>query len=96
MANIKKYKRNYGFLTDASKAINEGLGDKSGRTVSMRTAHGFKNTFDLENMDDDTAEDIVHGGMIASAALLASKNEGAKIGGLLLLIGLVACYQNGK
>ncbi|MFZ5551873.1 MAG: hypothetical protein ACOZCO_02065 [Bacteroidota bacterium] len=94
---IKKSKRNYGILTDASKAINEALGDKTGRTVSMRTAHGFKNSFELnDSMDDETAEDIVHGGMVASALLLCSKNEGAKIGGLLLLLSLVACYQNGK
>lgn len=90
-------KRNYGLLTDASKAINEALGDKTGRTVSMRTAHGFKNTFNLnETMDDNTAEDIVHAGMVASAALLVNKNDGAKIAGALLLLGLIGCYQNGK
>lgn len=90
-------KRNYGLLTDASKTINEALGDKTGRTVSMRTAHGFKNTFNLnETIDDNTAEDIVHTGMLASAALLTNKSDGAKIVGALLLLGLIGCYQNGK
>lgn len=89
------YNRNYGAFTDASKSLNKLFGDKSERTVSMRTAHGFKNSFKLSNMSDETAEDIAHGGMIASAGLLASKNKGAKVAGLLLALGLVASYQNG-
>ncbi len=94
---IEPAHRNYGALTDLSKAANELLGDKSGRTVSMRTAHGFKNVFNLnDEMTDNTAEDIVHAGMLASVALLSSKNDGAKIGGLFLALSLAACYQNGK
>jgi hypothetical protein len=87
---------NYGVLTDISKGLNYTLGDRTGRTVSMRTAQGFKTAFKLDNMSDDDAEDIVHLGMVATAGLLTSKNNGAKAGGLLVLLGLVACYQNGK
>lgn len=92
---ITGYKRNYGALTEGSKLLNEILGDKSGRTVSRRTAQGFKNTFGLNEMSDDKAEDIVHVGMIASGGLLASKSRGAKAAGLLLALGLFVAYQNG-
>lgn len=91
-----KTKRNYGILTDFSKELNSALGDKTGRTVSRRTAHGIKRGFNLHDMHDNDAEDIAHGAMITTAALLASKNDGAKVCGALLLLGLVACYQNGR
>ncbi len=93
---LTKSTRNYGVITDFSKELNHILGDRSGRTVSRRTAHGIKNSFNLNEMHDDDAEDIAHGAMVATAALLASKSDGAKVCGLLLLLGLVACYQNGK
>jgi len=89
-------KRNYGVLTDTSKTINEILGDRSGRTVSMRTAQGFKKTIKLSEMSDNTAEDIVHTGMVASGALLISKNPKAKVAGLFLLLGLISFYQYGR
>lgn len=88
--------RNYGVLTDASKGINKILGDTSGRTVSMRTAHGFKAATGLSNMHDDTAEDIVHGGMLLCFALFTSKNKNALGFAILAFIILVFFYQSGK
>ena len=38
-------RRDFGALTDVSKELNQMFGDKSGRTVSMRTTHGFKDAF---------------------------------------------------
>jgi hypothetical protein len=93
---MEKKLTNYGVLTDASKGWNMILGDKSGRTVSRRTTHGFQRSFNLQSMDENDAEVIVHGAMLASGALLRSKNDGAKAAGLLLLFGLFACYQSGK
>ncbi len=89
-------KRNYGAITELSKDINRAFGDKSGRTVSTRTADGFKNTFNLQNMNDHDAEDIVHLSMTSTALLLSAKSDGAKACGVLLLAALFACYQNGK
>jgi hypothetical protein len=87
---------NYGALTDASKGLNMVFGDKTGRTVSRRTTHGFKNAFSLQHVDDEDAEDLMHGAMIASGGLLMAKNDGAKVVGLLLLVGLIFCYHAGK
>lgn len=89
-------KSDYGVLTDMSKSLNELFGDSSGRTVSRRTTHGFKQAFNIKELSDDNAEHIVHGAMISSGLLLTSKNNNSKIFGLLLLAGLVACYQIGK
>ena len=92
------YRRNtnYGALTDLSKALNEMFGDSTGRTVSNRTAHGFKQVFNSPGMDEDTAEAIVHTGMAGAALLLRSPDEGHRATGLLLTLGLFICYQNGK
>ena len=90
------YNRDYGILSDSSKSLNKLFGDKSRKTVSLRTANGFKKTFNLKNMRDETAEDIVHGGMIVSTGLLLSKNKGAIITGFLLALSLIALYHNGK
>ncbi len=88
------YNRDYGVLTDMSEGLNEFFGDTSGRTVSLRTSHGFKKTFGL-NISDETAEDVMHAGMIYSAHNLLSKN-GNRGAGFLSLIALIAFYQNGK
>lgn len=88
--------KEYGVLTDFSRELNYIVGDRSGRSVSRRTAHGIKNSFKLADMSDKKAEDIAHGAMVASAGLLASKSDGAKACGFLLLVGLLACYQEGK
>lgn len=85
----------YGILSDASRTLNSLLGDTSGRTVSRRTAQGFKDSFDL-NISDNDAEHIVHGGMVTSALLLRSESQGARILGGFLALGLGVCYQNGK
>jgi hypothetical protein len=87
--------RDYGALSDVSKTLNYALGDRTGRSISMRTAQGFKSAFDINDMHEDVAEDIVHAGMLTTGALLRSESKGANACGLLLLLGLVACYQNG-
>lgn len=89
-----KYNRNYGILTDASKELNEFFGDDSGRTISLRTSHGFKKAFNLD-ISDETAEDIVHLTMATSAYNLLNKNGNKTIGALSLL-ALLALYQKGK
>lgn len=91
-----KSQRDYGALSEVSKTINYALGDRTGRSVSMRTAQGFKKSFNLDNMHEDTAEDIVHAGMIATASLVTSKNDNARLLGILLGLALGACYLNGE
>jgi len=88
--------RNYGAITEASRSINEFFGDKSGRTVSLRTAHGLKNLFKAHDLGEDTAEDIVHAGMVATGTMLKSKNESVKSTGVFLSLILFCCYQAGK
>jgi hypothetical protein len=87
---------NYGVLTDVSKGLNQFFGDTSGRTVSLRTAHGFKSFFNAKNMDDDAAEFIIHGGMVAATKLLNSKKETDKSNGFMLSMALFLFYQAGK
>jgi hypothetical protein len=89
-------KTNYGALTDFSKALNEGFGDNSGRTITNRTAQGFKDVFNTQDMDEETAEVIVHTGMASAALLLNSPDEGHKATGALLSLALFICYQSGK
>ena len=94
MVKDSTYDRDYGVLTDISEGLNKFFGDTSGRTVSLRTSHGFKKTFNLD-ISDKLAEDVMHSGMVYSAYNLFSK-KGNKIVGLLSLIALIALYQNGK
>jgi hypothetical protein len=89
-------RRDFGALTDVSKELNQMFGDKSGRTVSMRTTHGFKDAFNLQTMHDDDAEDLVHGLMVLTPILLKHKSDTANAVGVILLAGLVGCYLNGK
>jgi len=96
MKRVKKITTNYGVLTDVSKDLNQFFGDNSGRTVSTRTAHGFKNFFNAKSMDDEAAEFIVHGGMVAATTLLNSKKETEKSNGLMLSLALFLFYQAGK
>jgi hypothetical protein len=77
-----------------SEGLNKFFGDTSGRTVSLRTSHGFKKTFGL-NISDAMAEDIMHTGMVYSAYNLLSE-KGNKVSGFLSLIALIALYQKGK
>lgn len=93
--DLSYYNRNYGLLTDVSKDLNILLGDSSGRTVSLRTAHGLKKSFDNSSMPDAMAEDIVHGGMILSARLLFSKNKNSVLVGLIIVLGLILLYKKG-
>jgi len=96
MKRVKKKTINYGVLTDVSKDLNQFFGDNSGRTVSTRTAHGFKNFFNAKSIDDEAAEFIVHSGMIAATTLLNSKKETEKSNGLMLSLALFLFYQAGK
>ncbi len=89
-----KSERNYGPLTDVSKLVNTIFGDKSSRTVSMRTTHGFQNILRL-NISEQDAEDIVHLAMVGSLLLVKSKNKTANTLGILLIAGLFVCYHNG-
>lgn len=92
--------RNYGVLTDISKGLNLMLGDRSDRTVSMRTAHGLKKAVSAPDMHDDTAEDIAHLGMIGAGLILNAggykKNNFLLVLLFFLLIGLFVCYHLGK
>jgi len=87
--------KNYGLPSDMSRAANKFLGDDSGRSISLRTAHGLKKSLDL-NISDDAAVNLTHAGMLATGLLMASKNSALRTGGLCLLGGFVALYQNGK
>lgn len=89
-------KTNYGAITDFSKELNESFGDCTGRTITNRTAQGFKQVFNSPDMDEESVEDIVHAGMVGAAALLSSPNEGHKVTGALLSLALFICYQSGK
>ncbi|MBI3235847.1 MAG: hypothetical protein HYZ42_17730 [Bacteroidetes bacterium] len=93
---IVKKKRDFGALTEISKELNIMFGDQTGRTVSMRTAHGFKDAFNLRDLDDESSEDLVHGLMTLTPILLSKKNDTANAIGVVLLAGLVGCYLNGK
>jgi hypothetical protein len=88
--------RNFGVSTEFSKNLNEFFGDETGRSVSMRTAHGFKLAFNFHEMNDETAEDIVHVAMVAVPPLLKSKSDELNVVGILLILGLVGCYINGR
>ena len=87
--------RNYGILTDISKTLNKNLGDSTGRTVSRRTAQGLQKSLN-KSISNDTAEDVVHAGMVATAMMISSENENTKLGGILIGLGLLALYQKGK
>jgi hypothetical protein len=91
-----KQKTNYGTLTEISKSLNFTFGDKSDRSVSKRTAHGLINTFNLQNVDEELAEHIVHGGMLLTAGLLLSKNKNSVVVGIGILLLLIIIYWNGK
>ncbi len=95
MNKLESKRRNYGVLTDLSKSANVVLGDKSGRTVSMRTANGLQRTVNT-GMSENLAEDIAHIGMVASGVLLFSKNKQSRMSGLISLFFLFVCYQAGK
>jgi len=88
--------RNFGAITDVSAELNNLFGDDTGRSISLRTAHGFKNAFSLDNLDDNAAEDIVHGFMLLTPVLLSRKNDAANAIGIVLLAGLLGCYLAGK
>lgn len=93
---MKNNEINYGALTEVSRELNKILGDKSGKTISRRTTHGFKKLFKLTDMDisDENAEHIVHGIMIAT--IIALNNKGTRVTGMLMLVGLFLFYHAGE
>lgn len=94
--NQSMHRSNYGILTNFSKSLNDFFGDFTGRTVSHRTAQGFRHLFKVNGIDDEDAEHIVHASMIAAGACLKSKDEGTQTTGALLAFALILCYQAGK
>lgn len=86
---------NYGALTDFSKALNNLLGDQTGRTISNRTAQGFRNVFNTNQLDEGDAEHIVHIGMVTAGTLIRSNDEFQQTTGFLLSLTLFICYQAG-
>ena len=91
-----KSERNYGLFSDASKTLNLAFGDQTGRSVSMRTAQGFQSLFNLQNIHEDTAEDIVHLGMVSTIKLINSKKNDEKLLGCFIGFTLIISYFNGK
>lgn len=55
-----------------SEVLNDRLGDESGRSVCLRTTHGFKIMFGLDDMSDKNAERIVHGVMLIGIGAIGS------------------------
>jgi len=82
-------------LAEISQFLNEKLGDKSGRTICLRMAHGLKNSFYLDFLSSKEAVDVVHASMATSTALLFSKYKGVKLAGLLMALGLFVSYYQG-
>lgn len=78
-----------------SKELNMSFGDESGRSISRRIGHGFKDVTSL-NISDQTAEDIVHVGMLASTAGIFSKNPKAQIAGAIGATALFLLYHAGR
>lgn len=91
-----QFPANYGAFTDFSKALNQVLGDRSGRTISIRAAHGFIKLFKAQQMNAQEAEFLVHSGMVAAGTLLKSKDERAQLTGFGLSFALFLCYHAGK
>lgn len=86
---------NYGALTDFSKALNNLLGDQTGRTISYRTAQGFRKVFNATQLNEEDAEHIIHIGMVTAGTLIRSKDESQQTTGFLLSLTLFICYQAG-
>ena len=85
--------RTYGKATQLSKKLNFILGDKTNRSVSMRTAHGYMRILKAERMNEDRAEDIVHGIMVLVLFLLITQNISL---GVFVIINLAILYHIGK
>lgn len=78
-----------------SKELNLLFGDKTGRSISRRTAHGFKNVTGLK-ITSRESEVIMHGAMLASAAGLSSKNPTVRTLGGIGATALFLLYHAGK
>lgn len=55
-----------------SASLNSMLGDTTGRTICLRTTQGFKKSLNLQKVNNEQAEKIVHGIMIVGAVCLIS------------------------
>ena len=78
-----------------SKNANHLLGDRSGRTISTRTANGFQQ-ISPANVGEDNAVHIVHGAMVFALLFLCSKNKILRGIGAFLALTIILCYQLGK
>ncbi len=87
---------NYGSLTELSRSLNESLGDRSGRTISYRTAQGVIRILNANGVSENTAEDLAHIGMFATALLLKSRYKKERRNGQWLLLSLFICYHAGR
>lgn len=83
------------FVGDNSRFINALVGDKTGRTISLRTGQGVKKSLNL-NISDREAVDITHTAMLAGGLLLCSKNTTTKNIGLGIGATLFLAYHAGK
>ncbi|MEM6260901.1 MAG: hypothetical protein AAGI38_00225 [Bacteroidota bacterium] len=93
---MKNSEINYGVLSHVSRELNcNVLGDCSGSTISRRTTKGFKRAFNLTDhtISDQNAEHIVHAAMLGTVVCLFSKNKGAIVIGILLLLALIFFYK---
>lgn len=87
-------KDNSGIWAALSRGLNcKVFGDCSERTVSQRTAIGFKRLLGL-SMSDQNAVHIVHVAMLGSAYLIFNK-EKQSVGGVGLVLLLTVAYQIG-
>ncbi len=55
-----------------SEELNKGFGDESGRTICLRTVHGFKIMFNRDDMSDESVMGIIHGVMLVGIGAIGS------------------------
>ena len=82
-------------LSAFSKDANYLLGDRSGRTISTRTANGFQE-ISPATVEENNAVHIAHGAMVVTFFSLFSKNNIIKLIGFILGLILLFCYLIGK
>lgn len=83
----------YEVLTQLSRDINHSLGDRTGRTVTMRTGDGIHN---WSNGRFDPSGEETHLLMGLSAALLLSGNRMGQVVGGLGVLALAIAWHAGK
>jgi len=83
----------YGLVNEISRAGNELLGDRTGRTITQRTQDGMYN---LTNGLFDPSGETMHGVMLSAFGGLVSKNKGAVALGIVCAIIVLLCWLAGK